>query len=351
MASRYRDSAGKEHSRHFGRKVDAQQWLDSVTTSVQTGTYTDPRLSRVTIGDLAERWLDGQAHLRPSTRAVYGHILRRHVLPRWAPARLADVSHSDVQGWVSELSAVLGPEAVRKTYRVLSLIMTSAVRDGRIARNPCDKVNLPRPLRREQLYLDHGQVHALAGQCGDYRLVVLSLAYLGLRRGEMAALRVGRIDFLRRRLVVAESVTLVDGVQTWGAPKSYERREVPVPKFLADLLAAHVVGKSSDDLVFSGNGPGSAAGAGVPARSVQHSSHSDRVRGPAPARSAAHRGIPGDRVGRLNQGGAGHARACLGDGNFGQVRAPLRRPVRRSGGAVARGCRDVPKSCCGLPAD
>jgi hypothetical protein len=25
--ARYRDAAGKEHARHFGRKVDAQRWL------------------------------------------------------------------------------------------------------------------------------------------------------------------------------------------------------------------------------------------------------------------------------------------------------------------------------------
>jgi hypothetical protein len=30
----------------------------------------------------------------------------------------------------------------------------------------------------------------------------------------MAALRVGRLDFLRRRALIAESVTLVNGVQT-----------------------------------------------------------------------------------------------------------------------------------------
>ena len=37
--ARYRDVHGKEHSRHFGRKIDAQNWLDSVTTAVQTGVY------------------------------------------------------------------------------------------------------------------------------------------------------------------------------------------------------------------------------------------------------------------------------------------------------------------------
>ena len=36
--ARYRDDAGKEHSRHSSRKIDAQNRLDSVTPAVQTGT-------------------------------------------------------------------------------------------------------------------------------------------------------------------------------------------------------------------------------------------------------------------------------------------------------------------------
>src|SRR5438874_2587788 len=41
--ARYRDAADREHARHFSRKVDAQRWLDEVTTAVVTGTYVDPR--------------------------------------------------------------------------------------------------------------------------------------------------------------------------------------------------------------------------------------------------------------------------------------------------------------------
>ena len=53
-------------------------------------------------------------------------------------------------------------------------------------------------------------MHDLADACGpDYRLMVLFLAYTGLRWGKMAALRVGRVDFLRRRVLVAGSVTPV----------------------------------------------------------------------------------------------------------------------------------------------
>jgi hypothetical protein len=41
--ARCRDEAGREHSKHFARKVDAQQWIDEVTASVVTGNYVDPR--------------------------------------------------------------------------------------------------------------------------------------------------------------------------------------------------------------------------------------------------------------------------------------------------------------------
>lgn len=37
----------------------------------------------------------------------------------------------------------------------------------------------------------------------------------------------------------------------WSTPKSYERRSVPFPRFLADDLAALMVGKQRDDLVFT----------------------------------------------------------------------------------------------------
>jgi hypothetical protein len=49
--ARYRDVAGKEHSRHFKRKVDAQRWLDEVTTDVTSGMYVDPGRSRITVGE------------------------------------------------------------------------------------------------------------------------------------------------------------------------------------------------------------------------------------------------------------------------------------------------------------
>jgi len=166
--------------------------------------------------------------------------------------KLADVSHADVQAWITRLSAERQAATVRKVHRVLSLILALAVKDGRLVRNPTAGVNLPRVVAGERRYLAHDQVIALAEACSAYRLVVLFLAYTGCRWGEMAALRVGRLDLLRRRAEIAESVTLVRGAQTWGTPKGHERRSVLIPRFLIDELAPHVAGKARDELVFCG---------------------------------------------------------------------------------------------------
>ena len=56
------------------------------------------------------------------------------------------------------------------------------------------------------------------------------LAYTGLRWGEVAALNVGRIDFLRGRVLVAKSVTPVGGQNPFGDTKNHESREV-APRF------------------------------------------------------------------------------------------------------------------------
>ena len=60
-------------------------------------------------------------------------------------------------------------------------------------------------------YLSGSEVEALVAAAGHGRLVVLTLAYSGLRWGELAALRVRDVDLLRGRLRVRRPVTEVNG--------------------------------------------------------------------------------------------------------------------------------------------
>lgn len=58
----------------------------------------------------------------------------------------------------------------------------------------------------------------MATQTQPYRLVVLALAYCGLRWGELAALKVSSVDVKRRRIEVRESV-VEDGGALSGGPR------------------------------------------------------------------------------------------------------------------------------------
>src|SRR3954470_16277254 len=147
---RYRDLAGKEHARHFDLKVDAQLWLDSVTTAVHTGSYVDPRRMRLTVGEWAPQWLATRVDLKPTTRRGYEVALRSRILPEWGPVRFGDVTYHGIAEWVARLTGSgLSGATVQHHHRVFSLLLAAAVRDGRLARNPATGVPLPRRARGE----------------------------------------------------------------------------------------------------------------------------------------------------------------------------------------------------------
>lgn len=246
---RYRDPDGLQKAKTFRSESDAKDYLAEVVTDVRRGVYIDPRAGRTTVGEWADRWIKAQSHLKPSTRARYVGLLDNQIRPRWAKVRLQNVDHLDVAGWVSDLSTELSASSVRQAFRVLSLLLETAVRSNKILTNPAAGVKLPKAEESTKRYLRLDEVERLADAAGESRTIVFVLAFCGLRWGELAALKVADVDLLRRRISVRASVTEVGGRLTWGTPKNHQRRSVPVPRSLVDELATHVAGKGQDDLV------------------------------------------------------------------------------------------------------
>ncbi len=181
--------------------------------------------------------------LKPSTVASYRSLLDSRILPRFGRRRLSALRPSDVQTFIAELTAEgLSASRVRKVAIVLRMVMDAAVRDGMIRTNPVTGIRQPRIEREEAAYFAPAVVDSIADAMPstEYRTLVRVLGLGGLRFGEAAALTRDRIDVLRRRVMVRETLTEVGGHLHRTATKTYQARAVPLPPSVADELAAHL---------------------------------------------------------------------------------------------------------------
>ncbi|MGH9118303.1 MAG: hypothetical protein ACRD0A_10640 [Acidimicrobiales bacterium] len=137
-----------------------------------------------------------------------------------------------VTSWVGER----GARSVRRDYGVLRAILNYAVAGDMIGRSPCRGINLPevKPLRRH--VVDGNELARLAGALGgvgQYGPMVYLGAVMGLRWGEVAGSRVGRVEFVAGTVEIAETVVRGRrGLIGFGEPKSdagRRRTRAPLP--------------------------------------------------------------------------------------------------------------------------
>jgi integrase len=237
--------------RGFRTKRDAEQFAAAVEVAKMRGEYVSPTLGRITVGELGPGWLERQqGHMKPSGFRSYESAWRVHVEPRWGLKRVSEIRFTAVQAWVSQLAMKRGAVVVQTAYSVLARILDDSVQDRLLASNPARGVKLPKRPPRRNVYLTASQLNKLADESGRYRSLVLLLGVGGLRWGEAAALRIGDVDFLRRRIELHRNAVQVGTKVIVGTLKSNKNRVIVLPKFVVDALAETAKGKGRDDLLW-----------------------------------------------------------------------------------------------------
>lgn len=200
-----RDVADTSHGR-FGAKIwnpgrKGYRWLGTFDTEAaarqaESDAKLKPGAEMPTVKQWARIWLSDYARPAASTQATY----------RYATQRIA----RDLGG--HRLDAVDRPTARRlpndwpqTTTKIAGTMWADAVRDGVCHLNPWTKLRLPTaPGRKDLVALTEPEIMKVAdlGQRmnGDYglevRAIILTLAYTGVRPGELCALR--RLDLDER---------------------------------------------------------------------------------------------------------------------------------------------------------
>jgi integrase len=256
--ARYRDDAGKEHARHFARKVDGQRWLDEVTAATITGQYVDPRAGLVTFARYFAEWAERQIWATGTDRAM--RLAARTVTFSEIP--LKSLRRSHVEAWVKhEQTRGLAPGTVKTRVQNVRTVLRAAVRDRVIPADPSDGVTLPRARRAEAAMVlpTPGQVCAILDAAhGQYRMFIALAAFAGLRLGEASGVQLGDVNFLGRTLQVTRQVQRGPGGTVLITPPKYgSERPVFLAGGLVEMLSKHVAGWSvaaKDRWLFVGEG-------------------------------------------------------------------------------------------------
>ena len=157
---------------------------------------------------------------RPTTYAAHNYVFKNHILPGLGDIPLSELTSEMVGEFLEERrrfgnhrpgSSGLGEETMRHIHRLLQQCLNQAIRDGLLTENPAKafhyrksmtvKANIMTPLEMED-YLD------AAERLGYLPMFMLALT-IGLRQGELIALKWSDLDIESRTLTIAENRAVV----------------------------------------------------------------------------------------------------------------------------------------------
>jgi integrase len=191
-----------------------------------TGNVVGREARQEPFGTFAGMWLDAHAGLvKARTLTEYRRLYEHYVAPEFAARAVGSLTPADARRFRAQLvERVLARGTIKHAWDTFRRILDLAVLDGAIPANPAASVPLPRrnAIGDDEPFAPHPltseQVAAVAGHIGArypvYGLVVLFLAYSGLRTAELAGLEVGDLDLARRTVRVQRTKRKVRGAGT-----------------------------------------------------------------------------------------------------------------------------------------
>jgi integrase len=250
----YESFATKKEAEHAARKIEGRTLLDGKAPDA-----IDP--NTMTLARWWDRWEPGRPW-RPGTRQSQGIHWRKYIKPVFGNVALDHITTADVRRFHRVLeSRGLAPTTISGIHRTLSMVLTGAVEDGLIARNPASAARLRRPAKHPPVALDSETVarllDAIDETSPDLAMYARLVAATGLRRAEAAGLTWDRVDLDAGMLTVDRQLDYYSPTTTaWSPTKTANARHVVLTDTTVAQLRAHraaqpVTQITGDGLVFA----------------------------------------------------------------------------------------------------
>jgi integrase len=221
-----------------GTKRAAQLACARLIAEAQKGNGTVAP-ERLTVADFLEQWL---RHIRtkvsPKSFERYTSIVRANLIPALGNIRLSKLRPLAISSAYSDALNRLAARTVNHMHVVFGGALKQAVRWRLLSRSPCDDVDPPKVERGEMKVWTVDQI-TTAIELSRSWCVHMPMAFCGLRRGEIAALRWRHVDLARAQLSVIDSAEQTKAGVRYKAPKSGKGRTVALPSMMVAALRAH----------------------------------------------------------------------------------------------------------------
>lgn len=242
--ARYIGPDGREKSKSFPdrQKRLAEEWLTLIEADMARGQYVDPTAAKTTFQQYGERWLAAQT-TDPGTRVMVEMRLRLHAFPHLGPRPLGSFQPAHMRDWVRTLEDKgLAGSYARTIYANVRAMLSAAVDDGYLARNPCSAQSVRAPSAATRRVVPWGPRRIFAVRAGlpdRYQAMTDLGAGCGLRQGEIFGLATDALDPETDTLNVIRQIKLVHGKPVFAPPKGGKLRDVPLPRTVAAVIKDH----------------------------------------------------------------------------------------------------------------
>ena len=231
-----------------GTKRQAQIECARLISEMQNGSYLAP--DKTTFAEFAERWLTHvKSQVSPKSHERYSEIMRKNVVPligavvliKLKPAVISAAYAKALESGRRDGTGGLSPRTVHHMHRLIHQSLAQAVKWELLTRNPADAVAPPRVERTAMNTYTLPQTGELIDAMRGTRLFVPTLlaVLLGMRRGEIAALRWKAVDLDTGQLAVIESAEQMNGTVRLKPPKNGRSRTVALATTITEELRAH----------------------------------------------------------------------------------------------------------------
>lgn len=212
-------------------------------------TPPKPSGSATLLSEWLNLWIE-TAEVKESTRQLYRRHIQNHIEAQIGKKPLKKLSAEVLQAFVSDLK--FAPSTVRLIFTILKSALMCAEDKGYIT-NIWSKIKLPKQIKSEVQILtpqEQRQLENLLSEEND--IGILICLYMGLRIGELCALKWSDVDFSNKIIHIRGTQSRIDGKLKITEPKSKaSKRTIPIPDILIDKLRAH---KNNSDFVLSNKG-------------------------------------------------------------------------------------------------